>query len=183
MNLEQIEPIIEDIVKESLSDKVYLYGRYQKSLTSRVASGKLRNSIKAVSKQDRAGVTIIQVQAFGQPLSNTYAYWLANDRKPNGGGGYANFGAIEEWIKNKKSFKIRDYKTGKFIPKNEKNIKSTAFVVARSIGKFGYQNITNQPPLKNFVDVSYKKILNNTQIKELIAEASFDDLLNLIEGL
>ena len=44
--------------------------------------------------------------------------------------------------------------------------------------KFGYQNIP-----KNFVDVSYKKILNNTQIRELIAEASFDDLLNLIEGL
>lgn len=178
MNLEAIEPIIEDIVKESLSDKVYLYGRYQKSLTSRVASGKLRNSIKAVTKQDRSGVTVIQVQAFGQPLSNTYAYWLANDRKPNGGGGYANIGAIEEWIKNKKSFKIRDYKTGKFLPKNDKNIKSTAFVVARSIGKFGYQNIP-----KNFVDVSYQKILNNTQIRELIAEASFDDLLNLIEGL
>ena len=178
MNLEAIEPIIEDIVKESLSDKVYLYGRYQKSLTSRVASGKLRNSIKAVTKQDRSGVTVIQVQAFGQPLSNTYAYWLANDRKPNGGGGYANIGAIEEWIKNKKSFKIRDYKTGKFLPKNEKNIKSTAFVVARSIGKFGYQNIP-----KNFVDVSYQKILNNTQIRELIAQATFDDLLNAIEGL
>jgi hypothetical protein len=178
MNLEEIEPIIEDIVKESLSDKVYLYGRYQKSLTSRVASGKLRNSIKAVTKQDRSGVTVIQVQAFGQPLSNTYAYWLANDRKPNGGGGYANIGAIEEWIKNKKSFKIRDYKTGKFLPKNEKNIKSTAFVVARSIGKFGYQNIP-----KNFVDVSYQKILNNTQIRELIAQSTFDDLLNAIEGL
>lgn len=178
MNLEAIEPIIEDIVKESLSDKVYLYGRYQKSLTSRVASGKLRNSIKAVTKQDRSGVTVIQVQAFGQPLSNTYAYWLANDRKPNGGGGYANIGAIEEWIKNKKSFKIRDYKTGKFLPKNDKNIKSTAFVVARSIGKFGYQNIP-----KNFVDVSYQKILNNTQIRELIAQATFDDLLNAIEGL
>lgn len=178
MNLEEIEPIIEDIVKESLSDKVYLYGRYQKSLTNRVASGKLRNSIKAVTKQDRSGVTVIQVQAFGQPLSNTYAYWLANDRKPNGGGGYANIGAIEEWIKNKKSFKIRDYKTGKFLPKNDKNIKSTAFVVARSIGKFGYQNIP-----KNFVDVSYQKILNNTQIRELIAQATFDDLLNAIEGL
>lgn len=178
MNLEAIEPIIEDIVKESLSDKVYLYGRYQKSLTSRVASGKLRNSIKAVTKQDRSGVTVIQVQAFGQPLSNTYAYWLANDRKPNGDGGYANIGAIEEWIKNKKSFKIRDYKTGKFLPKNEKNIKSTAFVVARSIGRFGYQNIP-----KNFVDVSYQKILNNTQIRELIAQATFDELLNAIEGL
>jgi hypothetical protein len=179
MNLEEIEPIIEDIVKESLSDKVYLYGRFQKSLTNRVASGKLRNSIKAVTKQDRSGVTVIQVQAFGQPLSNTYAYWLANNRKPNSSGSkFANIGAIEQWIKDKKSFKIRDYKTGKFLPKNEKNIKSTAFVVARSIGQFGYQNIP-----KNFVEVSYKKILNNTQIRELIAQATYDDLLNAIEGL
>ena len=179
MDLSKIEPIIEDIVKESLSEKVYLYGRFQKSLTNRVASGRLRNSIKAVTKQDRSGVTIIQVQAFGQPLSNTYAYWLANDRKPNSSGSeFANIGAIEEWIKNKKSFKIRDYKTGRFLPKNEKNIKSTAFVVARSIGRFGYQN---KP--KNFVEVSYDKILKNTQIKDLIAEATFDDLINVIEGL
>jgi hypothetical protein len=76
------------------------------------------------------------------------------------------------------SFGLKLFKTGKFLPKNEKNIKSTAFLVARSIARFGYQN---KP--KNFVEVSYQKILNNTQIKELIAEATFDDLLNLIEGL
>jgi len=179
MNLDEITPIIEDIVKESLSEKVYLYGRYQKSLTNRVASGRLRNSIKAVVKQDRSGVQVIQVQAFGQPLSNTYAYWLANDRKPNSSGGeYANIGAIEEWIRNKKSFKIRDLKTGKFLPKNDKNIKSTAFVVAKSIGRFGYRN---QP--KNFVTISYEKIVNNTQIRDMIAQSTYDDLLNIIEGL
>jgi hypothetical protein len=178
MDLEQITPIIEDIVKESLSEKVYLYGRYQRSLTSRVASGRLRNSIKAVVKNDRSGVQVIQVQAFGQPLSNTYAYWLANDRKPNSGSEYANIGAIEQWIKDKKSFKIRDLKTGKFLPKNDKNIKNTAFAVAKSIGRYGYQN---QP--KNFVTISYEKILNNTQIRDMIAEATYDDLLNLIEGL
>lgn len=178
MNLEEISPIIEDIVKESLSEKVYLYGRFQKSLTSRVASGRLRNSIKAVVKKDRAGVQVIQVQAFGQPLSNTYAYWLANDRKPNSDGGFANIGAIEEWIRNKKSFKIRDFKTGKFLPKNDKNVKNTAFVVARSIGRFGYQNIP-----KNFVTISIDKIKNNTQIRDMIVEATLDDLINIIEGL
>jgi hypothetical protein len=178
MNLEEITPIIEDIVKESLSEKVYLYGRYQRSLTSRVASGRLRNSIKAVVKNDRSGVQVIQVQAFGQPLSNTYAYWLANDRKPNSGSEYANIGAIEQWIKDKKSFKIRDYKTGRFLPKNEKNIKNTAFVVARSIGRFGYQN---KP--KNFVEISYDKIVNNPQITALIEDATYNDLLNAIEGL
>jgi len=178
MNLEAIEPIIENIVKESLSDKVYLYGRFQRSLTSRVASGNLRNSIKAVVKKDRKGVQVIQVQAFGQPLSNTYAYWLANNRKPNSNGGYANIGAIQQWIKDKKSFRIRDLKTGKFLPKNEKNIKNTAFLVARSIGRFGYQNVP-----KNFVEVSYEKILKNTQIPALLEQSAYDELLNLIEGL
>jgi len=178
MDLNAITPIIEDIVKQSLSDKVYLYGRFQKSLTSRVATGNLRNSIKAVVVKDRDGVQAIQLKAFGQPLSNTYAYWLANDRKPNSNGGFANIGAIQEWIKNKKSFRIRDYKTGRFLPKNEKNIKNTAFVVARSIGRFGYQN---KP--ENFVEVSYNKILNNRQISDLLLEATFDDLLNALEGL
>ena len=178
MNLEAITPIIEDIVKESLSDRVYLYGRFQRSLTSRVASGRLRNSIKAVVKKDRDGIQVIQVQAFGQPLSNTYAYWLANNRKPNGNGGYANIGAIEQWIRDKKSFRIRDLKSGKFLPKNDKNIKSTAFLVARSIGKFGYQNIP-----KNFVEISYDKVLSNKQIITLLEGAAFDDLLNALEGL
>lgn len=179
MNLDDIAPIIEDIVKESLSDKVYLYGRFQKSLTSRVASGRLRNSIKAVVKEDKSGVQVIQLQAFGQPLSNTYAYWLANDRKPNSSGSkYANIGAIEKWIEEKKDFKIRDYKTGRFLPKNAKNIKSTAFVVARSIGQFGYQNIP-----KNFVTISYEKIINNKQIKDMIVQSTYDELLNIIEGL
>lgn len=176
MDLEIIAPIIEDIVKESLSEKVYLFGRFQKGLTSRVASGRLRNSIKAVVKGNKQGVQVIQIQAFGQPLSNTYAYWLAEGRK--GGGRFANIGAIEEWIKNKKSFKIRDFKTGRFLPKNDKNIKSTAFVVARSIGRFGYQNIP-----KNFVEISYEKIAKDKRIIELLEDQLLDDVLNALEGL
>jgi hypothetical protein len=103
---------------------------------------------------------------------------LANKRKPNSNGGFANIGAIEQWIRDKKSFRIRDFKSGRFLPKNEKNIKSTAFLVARSIGRFGYQNIP-----KNFVDISYEKIIENTEIIRLIEGAAFDDLLNQLEGL
>jgi hypothetical protein len=178
MDLEQITPIIEDIVKQSLSEKVYLYGRAQRSLTNRVASGKLRNSIKAVVINNKQGVQSIQLQAFGQPLSNTYAYWLANDRKPNAGGGFANIGAIEQWIRDKKSFRIRDLKSGKFLPKNDKNIKNTAFLVARSIGRFGYKN---RP--QNFVEVSYDMILKNAKITQLIEQSTFEELLNALEGL
>ena len=112
MDLEQITPIIEDIVKQSLSEKVYLYGRFQKGLTSRVASGRLRNSVKAVVKEDRQGVQVIQITYLGGKTINqegVYAYWLANDRGPNKSGSkFANIGAIEQWIRDKKSFKIRD---------------------------------------------------------------------------
>jgi len=179
MDLSKIAPIIEDIVKESLSEKVYLYGRSRKSLTNRVASGRLRSSIKAVITDNKQGVQVIQIQAFGKPLSNTYAYWLAEDRKPGASPKDGKFlPSIEQWIKEKNSFRIRDFKTGRFLPKNEKNIKNTAFVVARSIAKNGYQN---KP--KNFVEISYEKILKNTEITRLIENAGYDELLKALEGL
>jgi len=179
MDLEAIAPIIEDIVKQSLSEKVYIFGRFQKGLTSRVATGNLVRSIKAVVIDNKQGVQAIQMQAFGKPLLNTYAYWLAEGRKPGANGTGGNLQpAIEEWIRKKTSFKIRDFKTGRFLPKNDKNIKSAAFLVARSIARFGYQN---KP--KNFVEISYDKIINNKQIEDLIGQATIDDLLNALEGL
>jgi hypothetical protein len=174
MNLEAILPIIDQIVKDSLSQKVYTYGRTSKGTTSRVASGRLRDSIKSVIVENKQGVQVIQMEAFGQPLVNTYAYWLINDRQP----GSAPSSAIEKWIREKKSFRIRDFKTGQFLPKNEKNIKSAAYVIARSLKKFGYQN---KP--KNFWEISVEKIENNPQILELIAEATFDDLYQALEGI
>ena len=175
MDLEALLPIIDDIVKSSLEENVYLYGAYQKNLGNKIASGKLRDSIKSVIEQDNVGIQAIQVQAFGQPLSNTYAYWLINGRQP---GRFANIGAIQQWIMDKKSFRIRDMKTGRFLEKNDKNVKSVAYVIARSIGKFGFQNLP-----QNFVEVSYDKIINNQQILDLIGDATYDDLLNSIEGI
>jgi hypothetical protein len=174
MDLSLILPIIDDIVKKSLSEKVYQYGRKSKGLTSRVASGNLRNSIKSVVLQNKQGIEVIQVQAFGQPLSNTYAYWLMNDRLP----GYAPISAIEKWIMNKKSFRIRDMRTGQYLPKNEKNVKNVAFAISKSMKKYGFQN---KP--KNFVEISYDMILQNKEIEQLIANATYNDLLNAIEGL
>jgi hypothetical protein len=176
MDLEALAPIIADIVKESLSEKVYLFGAYQKGLTSRVASGRLRDSIGAVVEQSKQGIQVIRVTALGgKRLEDTYAYWLINDRQP---GKWANINAIKQWIINKKSFRIRDYKTGQFLPKNEKNVDSVAFVIARSIGKFGFQN---KP--KNFVEISIDKIMNNEQIIQIIEDATVDELLQQIEGL
>jgi hypothetical protein len=176
MDLDALAPIIADIVKQSLSEKVYLYGAYQKGLTSRVASGKLRDSIGAVVEENKQGIQVIRITALGgKRLEDTYAYWLINDRQP---GKWANINAIKEWIYNKKSFRIRDYKTGQFLPKTEKNVDSVAFVIARSIGKFGFQN---KP--KNFMTIAIENIMKNEQIMEIIAEATYDDLLNKIEGI
>jgi hypothetical protein len=177
MDLEALAPIIADIVKESLNEKVYLYGRYQKGLTNRVASGKLRDSIGAVVEDNKQGIQIIRITAIGgKRLEETYAYWLINDRK--GSSKFANIKAIKEWIMNKKSFRIRDYKTGQFLPKTEKNVDSVAFVIARSIGRWGYQN---KP--KNFITIAIDKIMKNEQIKQIIEDATYDDLLEKIEGL
>ena len=176
MDLDALAPIIAQIVKDSLNEKVYLFGAYQKGTTNRVASGKLRDSIGAVVEDNKQGIQVIRVTALGgKRLEDTYAYWLINDRQP---GKWANINAIKEWIYNKKSFRIRDYKTGQFLPKTEKNVDSVAFVIARSIGKFGFQN---KP--KNFVEISIDKIMNNEQIIQIIEDATVDELLTKIEGL
>lgn len=174
MNLEEIEPIIEDIIKSSLDERVYLYGTKQKNLTNRVASGRLRNSIKANVGENKQSIQIIQITAFGQPLMNTYAYWLVYNRKP----GWAPSGDIEQWIRNKSSFKIRDFKTGRYLPKNDKNIKQVAFLISRSMSKFGFQN---KP--KNFIEISIDKIFKDPRIVTLIGQATEEELLNLIEGI
>ena len=177
MDLEAIAPIIADIVKESLNEKVYLYGAYQKGLTNRVASGTLRNSINATVVDNKQGIQVIKVTAIGgKRLEDTYAYWLINGREGNGK--FANIGAIKQWIMNKKSFRIRDFKTGQFLPKTEKNVDSVAFVIARSIGRFGFQN---KP--KNFIEIAIDKIMKNEKITQIIEDATYDDLLNKIEGI
>jgi hypothetical protein len=176
MDLDALAPIIADIVKDSLNEKVYLFGAYQKGLTNRVASGRLRDSIGAVVEDNKQGIQVIRVTALGgKRLEDTYAYWLINDRQP---GKWANINAIKEWIYNKKSFRIRDYKTGQFLPKTEKNVDSVAFVIARSIGRFGFQN---KP--KNFVEISIDKIMNNEQIIQIIEDATIDELLTNLEGI
>lgn len=177
MNLDAIAPIIEDIIKQSLNEKVYIYGRFQRSTTNRVASGKLRNSIKAEVGDNKQGVQVVKITALGgKRLEETYAYWLINDRK--GSDKFANIKAIKQWIYNKKSFRIRDFKTGKYLPKTEKNVDSIAFVIARSIGRWGFQN---KP--KNFVTIAIDKIMKNQQIKDIIQQATFEELLDKIEGL
>lgn len=179
MNLEALAPIIEEIIKESLNARVYYYGRYQHGPGNRVATGKLRDSIKAVVEDNKQGIQVIKITALGgKRLEDTYAYWLINNRKGKGPGNFANIGAIEDWIKNKNSFIIKDFKTGQTLPKTDKNVRQVAFVVARSIGQFGFRNVP-----KNFLEVSMDIIMNDPRITEIVEEATFDELLEKIEGI
>lgn len=179
MNLDALAPIIEQIIKDSLSANAYLYGKSKKR-GNRVASGTLRNSIKADVVENKQGIAVIQITALnGKRLEDTYAYWLINDRKPGASGpGGKLQPAIEKWIEQKNSFTIKNFKTGATLPKNEKNIKSAAYVVARSIAKFGFKN----RPM-NFIEISFDKIMKDPRITEIVADATFEELFNKIEGL
>ena len=180
MDLDALAPIIADIVKESLSKKVYYYGRFQRGPGNRVASGTLMRSIGAVVEDNRQGIQIIRITALdGKRLEDTYAYWLINDRKPGATKKDGKFRkSIEEWIEKKNSFIIKDFKTGQTLPKTEKNIKQVAYVVARSIAKFGFQNVP-----KNFIEVSIDTIMKDPRITQIIEDATYDDLLTKIEGI
>lgn len=190
MDLTALQPIIDEIVKESLEEKVYLYGKSGKK-GNRVASGNLKRGISSQVTTNSEGIAIIQFTAFGKLMTDTYAYWLIEDRQPGPSVGSQKgrkktknykpgpfVKGIMDWIYNKKSFKIRDLKTGKFKEKNAKNVKSAAWVIARSIAKNGYQN---KP--ENFITVSIKKIQNDQRVIDIIGDSAFEDLLNQIEGL
>lgn len=174
MDLEALTPIIEQIIKESLKEKVYQFGHPTKGTTTRVATGRLMNNIKVQVVETQPGIQVIAISAFGKRLEDTYAYWLINDRKP---GKFPNLNAIKAWIKNKKSFRIRDFKTGKYLPKNEKNIDRVAYLIGRSMKQFGFQN---KP--KNFITISIDKIFADPRIIEIIQNETVEDLINKLEG-
>jgi hypothetical protein len=175
MDLEALSPIIEEIIKSSLMQKAYEFGHPTKGIGNRVATGNLMNSIKAQVEETQPGIQIIQVTAFGKRLEDTYAYWLIEKRNP---GKFPNVDAIRNWIKNKKSFRIRDLKTGKYLPKDEKNINRVAFLVGRAMKENGFQN---KP--QNFTTISIEKIMADPRVMEIIGDAAIEDLIDAIEGI
>lgn len=161
MDLEAIAPILEEIIKEAIADKVYPFGfaKY-KGISDKIASKKLYNSVevKAVKKKDMEVLEVIMID---------YAQYVQAGRRP--GKGYVPIKSLIEWIKDRK-LRGRN-KKGQFIT-NE----SFAFAIRSNIRKFG---IKPAP----FLDVSVEKILNDARIADLIGEAGYEELINLIEGI
>ena len=162
MNLEEVAPIIEQIIKETLAEKRYPFGfgRY-KGISNKVASGKLINSVQVKVGTDRSSKAILQV------MMEEYGRYVQSGRLP--GKKMVPITPLIQWIKARK-LKGRN-KFGRFIT-NE----SFAFAIATNIKKYGIRPA-------NFVDISIEKIFEDPRIAELIGEATYDDLINAIEGL
>lgn len=161
MDLEKIAPILEEIIKEAIAEKVYPFGfgKYR-GTSNKIASKKLYDSIKVVTskKKDMAILQIIMID---------YGQYVQAGRRP--GNGYVPIKSLIQWIKDRK-LKGRN-KQGQYIS-NE----SFAFAIRSNIRKFG---IRPAP----FLDVSMEKILEDPRIVELIGDAAYEDLINAIEGI
>ena len=161
MDVEKIAPIIETILKKTLEEKRYPFGFSKfKGVGNKVASGKLRDSIQ-VTTQQNGNDTIIQV------LAEQYSQWVQSGRLPGKKG--VPISAIEKWIKER-GLQGRD-KKGKFIKR-----KSFAFAIRNNIMKFGIRP-------SNFLDVALEMIAQDQQIMDLLGDAAYEDLINLIEGI
>jgi len=162
MDLEKIAPIIEKIMKDTLEQKRYPFGFAKfRGTGNKVASGKLRDSISVNVVKVNENETIIQV------ISEAYAQWVQSGRLPGKKG--VPVDALEQWIKER-GLTGRD-KKGRFIKR-----RSFAFAIQANIKKFGIRP-------SNFLDVALEMIADDPKIMDLIGDAAYDDLINLIEGI
>lgn len=162
MDLEEIAPIIQAIIKETLTEKRYPFG-YSKNrgIGNKVSSGGLRNSVEVVVKTGTEGEQVMDIMMLD------YWQWVQSGRLPGKKG--VPIDKIEQWIKDR-GILGRDAK-GKFIKR-----RSFAFAIQNNIKKFGIRPA-------NFIDASIEKIEKNNKIIELLGDATLEDLINTIEGI
>lgn len=161
MDLEKIAPIIEKKLKDVLYEKKYPFGfsKY-KGIGNKVASGKLVNSIQVITKQS-GNNSVIQV------LAEDYLSFVQSGRLPGKRG--VPLDKIEDWIKSR-GLQGRD-KKGRFIKR-----RSFAFAIQTNIKKFGIRPA-------NFLDTAIQDLGEDEQIREILGDATFEELLNEIEGI
>jgi hypothetical protein len=161
MNLEAIAPVLQTLIKETLEEKVYPFGfaNYQ-GLSDKVASGRLRDSI-TVEVQQEQGMSVLQI------LAEDYLQFVQSGRLPNPRG--VPISNLIAWIKAR-GLKGRD-KNGRFISDT-----SFAFAIQTNIKKFGIRP-------SNLLDKALEKIESDPRITELVEQAAYDELINLLRGI
>ena len=156
-----IAPIIQDTIKDVLSQRVYPFGFAKvRGLGDKVASGRLRNSVKVdvVPSQDRPIIRIFM---------DDYWQWVQSGRMP--GKKSVPLDAIEEWIRSR-GLTGRD-KKGRFIKR-----KSFAFAIQTNIKKFGIRP-------SNFLDKAFNLLETDQRIAEALGQEAFEELVNRLEGI
>lgn len=111
-------------------DKIVSNLQRELNINNNVASGKAINSLKRAVYMDVSGGggrIVLNI------LGERYIQALDTGRKA---GKQPSSKKLEEWIRSKKNFALRD-KSGRFVPKTERNIKRAAFTIARAIGRKG----------------------------------------------
>jgi len=167
MDLEAIAPILEDIIRQSLYEKRYPFGfANYRGVGNKVASGTLARSVEVDVGKRKSSHGNYETYYF-QVLMEQYYQWVQSGRRP--GKGFVPVGSLMKWIKDR-GLKGRD-KKGRYMTD-----KSFAFAIQTNIKKFGIKP-------SNFIDVSLEKVLNDPRIVELMGDASYEDLINVIEGI
>jgi hypothetical protein len=162
MDLEAIAPILQTELQKVLEQKRYPFGFAKKrGIGNKVASGKLRDSISVVVKNNNTDKPTIQV------LAEDYFAFVQSGRLPGKKG--VPISAIEDWIKSR-GLQGRD-KKGRYIKR-----RSFAFAIQTNIKKFGIRPA-------NFLDVAIEDLAQDQRIVDAIGEAAFEELVDLIEGI
>jgi len=162
MDLEAIAPILQTELQRLLEQKRYPFGfAKNRGIGDKVASGRLRDSISVVVKNNDTDKPTIQV------LAEDYLAFVQSGRLPGKKG--VPLDKIEQWIVAR-GLTGRD-KKGRFIKR-----RSFAFAIQTNIKKFGIRPA-------NFLDVAIDDLAQDERIREAIGDAAYEELIDLIEGL
>lgn len=181
MNLEKIVPLIQKAFQDALEEKRYPFGfsKYT-GMSNKVASGSLRDSIQV--QFQKGGVTMSKISrrqflkgetgmsSIPDTIDismNDYGQWVQSGRAAGKKG--VPISAIISWIKAR-GLKGRN-KKGRYIKDT-----SFAFAIQTNIKKFGIKR-------SDWYDVAIDNLLENKQIEELLGDATYEDLINSLEGI
>jgi hypothetical protein len=161
MDINRIAPVIKEVLQDTLSEKRYPFGfSKNRGIGDKVASGRLRDSVDVNVSQNR-GNEVIEI------YMESYGPFVQSGRLPGKKG--VPISAIEQWIKDRKL--LGRNKKGRFITR-----RSFAFAIQQNIKKFGIRP-------SNFLDISIQKLENDPRIIESLEESTFEELVNILEGI
>lgn len=158
MDLEKLTNILEKIFKESLEEKRYHFGLdKRKGISDKIASGSLRNSVKAIPGENEIGIEM-----------NSYWRFVQSGRLR--GKKRVPISEIEKWIDQRGL-------TGKTKEGKKMTRRQFAFAIQTNIRKFGI------PSKPGFLDVVINKMYESTELSNILGDITVDELIDKMEGL